>query len=176
MHKEDDLEFAAHPRTTHPLYSPDQQRRRDESRWTLVQGILAPLQFLVFLISLTLVIGYLATGEGYLAATASVLAKTGVLYLIMITGCLWEKDVFDCYLFAKPFFWEDVVSMGVIALHTLYLASVIGGFFDARVQMLVALAAYATYLVNAAQFLVKFRMARRSRANLAAGPNLAMQK
>lgn len=170
------MEFAAHPRSPHPLYSPDQQRRRDESKWTLVQGILAPLQFLVFLVSLALVIGYLATGDGYLAATVSVLAKTGVLYLIMITGCLWEKDVYGCYLFAKPFFWEDVVSMAVIALHTLYLASVIGGFLDARSQMLVALAAYATYLVNAGQFLIKFRTARRSRLTDTAGSDLAMQK
>lgn len=165
------MEFAAHP-----LYSPDQQRRRDESKWTLVQGILAPLQFLVFLISLTLVIAYLITGDGYAAATVSVLAKTAVLYLIMVTGCLWEKDVFGCYLFAQPFFWEDVVSMAVIALHTLYLASVVGGFFGARAQMLVALAAYAAYLVNAAQFLIKFRMARRSRTRLAAASSLAMQK
>ena len=38
--------------------------------WTLVQGILAPVQFLVFLVSLALVLRYLATGEGYAAADA----------------------------------------------------------------------------------------------------------
>ena len=59
-----------------------------------MQGVLAPVQFLVFLVSLGLVLRYLATGEGQLAATVSVVVKTLVLYTIMITGCIWEKDVF----------------------------------------------------------------------------------
>ncbi|MEM9170863.1 MAG: 2-vinyl bacteriochlorophyllide hydratase, partial [Pseudomonadota bacterium] len=50
------------------LYTDEQRRRRDETVWTLVQAVLAPLQFLVFLISLGLVLRYLATGDGYLAA------------------------------------------------------------------------------------------------------------
>ena len=47
-----------------PLYTPDERRRRDASRWTFVQGVLAPLQFAVFLVSLVLVVRYLATGNG----------------------------------------------------------------------------------------------------------------
>ncbi len=39
--------------------------RRDASIWTLVQGILAPIQFLVFLISVGLVLHYMMTGDGY---------------------------------------------------------------------------------------------------------------
>ena len=46
-----------------PLYTPDERARRDATRWTLVQGMLAPLQFLVFLASLALVLRYLSTGE-----------------------------------------------------------------------------------------------------------------
>ena len=144
------------------LYTAEQQRRRDSSRWTLVQGILAPLQFAVFLISTILVWRCLTTGEGALAAQASVIAKTCILYAIMVTGSLWERDVFGRYLFAGPFFWEDVVSMVVIALHTLYLAAVIFGWFDLQTQLFIALAAYATYVINAAQFLIKFRMARKA--------------
>ena len=53
------------------LYTQAERRRRDESVWTLVQGVLAPLQFLVFLISLGLVIRTLATGEGAFAADLS---------------------------------------------------------------------------------------------------------
>jgi 3-vinyl bacteriochlorophyllide hydratase len=143
-----------------PLYTPEQRRRRDASRWTLVQGVLAPLQFLVFLVSLALVLRWLWTGEGYAWASASVVIKTGVLYTIMVTGALWEHDVYGRYLFAPAFFWEDVVSMGVIALHTAYLWTLLTGSVDARGQMLIALAAYATYLVNAAQFLAKLRAAR----------------
>ncbi|MEO1308014.1 MAG: 2-vinyl bacteriochlorophyllide hydratase, partial [Pseudomonadota bacterium] len=103
------------------LYSPAERARRDATIWTRVQGVLAPLQFLVFLISLALVLWYLWTGDGYGAATASILLKTLLLYTIMITGAIWEKVVFGQYLFAPAFFWEDVVSFLVIALHTLYL-------------------------------------------------------
>lgn len=142
------------------LYTATERARRDRSPWTLVQGILAPLQFLAFLVSLVLVVRFLHTGSGLMPATVSVVVKTGFLYLIMITGSLWERDVFGQYLFARPFFWEDVVSMLVIALHTAYLAALAGHWLGPRALMLLALAAYATYVINAAQFLVKFRAAR----------------
>ena len=142
------------------IYTPEERRRRNASPWTVVQGVLAPLQFLVFLISLVLVINYLNNGTGLGAATASVVVKTGILYLIMVTGAIWEKDVFGQYLFAKPFYWEDVVSMLVIALHTAYLVTWLFDLLTAREQMLIALAAYASYVVNAGQFLLKFRGAR----------------
>jgi 3-vinyl bacteriochlorophyllide hydratase len=125
-----------------------------------VQGLLAPLQFLVFLISLALVLRYLATGVGYEAATLSIVVKTLVLYTIMVTGALWERDVFGQYLFAAPFFWEDVVSFVVIALHSYYLYAILTDALAPREQMLVALAAYAVYVVNAGQFLLKLRAAR----------------
>lgn len=147
-----------------PLYTPEERIRRDTSPWTVVQGILAPLQFAVFLVSLALVARFLATGEGLLLATISVIAKTVVLYTIMITGAIWEKEVFGKYLFARPFFWEDVFSMLVIALHTAYLVMLVFEIGDARDQMLVALAAYAAYVVNAAQFVLKLRAARRDEA------------
>jgi 3-vinyl bacteriochlorophyllide hydratase len=146
-----------------PLYTPDERRRRDASRWTLVQGILAALQFLVFLASLGLVIRALVTGEGVGLANGSVVAKTVTLYAIMITGALWEHDVYGKYLFAEPFFWEDVVSMGVIALHTAYLVALVSGALAPRPLLWLALAAYATYAVNAGQFLAKFRRARLDR-------------
>jgi 3-vinyl bacteriochlorophyllide hydratase len=143
-----------------PLYTAAERLRRDRSPWTLVQGVLAPLQFIAFLVSLALVVRFLATGEGLLAATGSVLVKTGFLYAIMVTGAIWEKAVFGQYLFARSFFWEDVVSMGVIALHTAYLYSWLAGTLPPRGQMLLALAAYASYAINAAQFLLKLRAAR----------------
>ena len=143
-----------------PLYTTDQRRRRDASRWTLVQGVLAPLQFLVFIVSTVLVWRFLATGDGALLATVSIIIKTLLLYTIMVTGSLWERDVFGQYLFAPAFFWEDVVSFLVLALHTAYLVSVFGGILDVRQQMYLALVAYAAYVINAAQFLYKLRLAR----------------
>lgn len=127
-----------------------------------MQGILAPLQFVVFIASVALVFRYVSHGVGADAASLSVVLKTLVLYAIMITGSLWERDVYGCYLFAPAFYWEDVVSMGVIALHTLYLVMYLGNFGDTMLQLQVALLAYASYLVNAGQFLYKFRLSRKS--------------
>jgi 3-vinyl bacteriochlorophyllide hydratase len=78
----------------------------------------------------------------------------------MITGCIWEHEVFGKYLFAPSFFWEDVFSMLVLALHTAYLAAFAFGWGDTHFQMWLALAAYAAYVINAAQFVWKLRMAR----------------
>lgn len=147
-------------RDRQPLYTPEERARRDSTPWTLVQAILAPVQFLVFLVSLALVLRYLQTGEGFALAAASVVAKTITLYAIMITGSIWEKVVFGKWLFARPFFWEDVFSMLVLALHTAYLAALATGWGTASDQMWLALAAYATYVVNAGQFLWKLRVAR----------------
>ena len=142
------------------LYSAEEKKRRDGTRWTLVQGILAPLQFIIFLISLGLVIRYLFSGEGYQIATWSIVIKTGVLYLIMITGSIWEKVVFGRYLFAPAFYWVDVFSMAVLALHTAYIIALFTGMLAPKALMILALAAYATYVINAVQFILKLRAAR----------------
>ena len=159
-----------------PLYTAEERQRRDSTVWTLVQGVLAPVQFLVFLISLGLVLRYLLTGEGLVAATASIVIKTVALYTIMVTGCIWEKVVFGRYLFAPAFYWEDVFSMLVLALHTAYLAALATGALDTRGLMYLALAAYATYVINATQFLLKLRAARldHARQAMAAGPEMAL--
>ncbi|MFZ8983387.1 MAG: 2-vinyl bacteriochlorophyllide hydratase [Steroidobacteraceae bacterium] len=165
---------SSHPGRASVLYTTEQRIRRDASPWTRVQGVLAIAQFVVFLVSLWLVLRYLGTGIGYEVATLSVVAKTAVLYSIMVTGALWERDVFGQYLFAPAFFWEDVVSMLVIALHTAYLGGLWLGI-EPREQMLTALAAYAAYVVNAGQFLRKLRMSRselvgvRSLSNIGSG-------
>lgn len=154
-----------------PLYTPEQKQRRDATVWTIVQAILAPLQFAIFLVSLGLVLRYLATGEGALAATVSIVVKTLALYTIMVTGSIWEKVVFDRWLFAPAFFWEDVFSFLVLALHTAYLVMLIGGLGTERDRMLLALAAYATYAINATQFLLKLRAARLQAAAAPANRN-----
>ena len=142
------------------LYTPEQRARRDATKWTLVQGVLAPVQFLVFLVSLYLVLNSLKTGEHTDWALASVVIKTLVLYAIMITGSIWEKVVYGKYLFAPAFFWEDMVSMVVLALHTAYLWVWWQGQWSSADQLWLALAAYGTYAINAAQYIRKLRMAR----------------
>lgn len=147
-----------------PLYTEAQRARRDASVWTLVQGVLAPLQFLAFAVSLVLVLRYLAFRTGYEAATISVVVKTAFLFLIMVTGAIWEKAVFGQYLLAPAFFWEDVFSFAVISLHSAYILALWTGFLAPAGLMVLALTAYATYVINAGQFLWKLRMARLDQA------------
>jgi 3-vinyl bacteriochlorophyllide hydratase len=150
-----------HPRNrVRPLYTPEERVRRDQTPWTMVQAVLAPIQFVVFLVSLGLVLNYLANGRGYEAATASIVLKTLTLYTIMVTGAIWENKVFGRYLFADSFFWEDAFSMLVIALHTGYLLALMAGWGSVDDRMILALAAYASYAVNATQFILKLRKAR----------------
>jgi 3-vinyl bacteriochlorophyllide hydratase len=157
---------ASPPRTG--LYTPEERKRRDETKWTLVQGILAPVQFLVMAVSVGLVLRYLRTGNGLEAAHLSIVVKTLVLYTIMVTGAIWEKVVFGQYLFHESFFWEDVVSFFVIGQHTAYLIGLSLGW-SPRFLMWMALVAYAAYTVNAIQFLMKLRAARRQEAAEPAG-------
>ncbi|MEL6064282.1 MULTISPECIES: 2-vinyl bacteriochlorophyllide hydratase [unclassified Methylobacterium] len=159
-------------RPARPLYTQAERHRRDTSPWTLVQGVLAPLQFAIFLVSLVLVLRALATGAGLAAAETSVVVKTLALYAIMVTGSIWEKAVFGRFLFAPAFFWEDVVSMLVLALHTAYLAALATGALGGDALLVLALAAYATYVVNAGQFVLKLRAARLQGSGTAA-PRLA---
>lgn len=151
---------SAFGRSVEPLYTAEQRARRDATIWTLIQGILAPLQFFVFLVSLGLVVRYLLTGTGYDIATWSIVIKTAVLLTIMVTGAIWEKAVFGQYLFAHSFFWEDVISFAVISLHLLYIFALWFELLSPFQLMVVALVAYAAYVINAAQFLWKLRQAR----------------
>lgn len=152
-----------------PLYSTEERARRDATVWTFVQGVLAPLQFVVFLVSLVLVLRCLATEQGQAVATASVVIKTLVLYAIMITGAIWEKAVFGRYLFAPAFYWEDMFSMLVLALHTLNLLALFTGALTLEQQLWLALAAYAAYVINATQFVLKLRAARLQSSTMSQG-------
>lgn len=154
------MQSTARPMPRKRLYTEAERARRDATVWTLVQGVLAPTQFMAFGISVALVLRYLATGTGYELATLSILVKTAFLMVIMITGAIWEKKVFGQYLFAPAFFWEDVFSFAVIGLHSLYVAMLWSNFLAPDALMFLALAAYATYVINAGQFLWKLRQAR----------------
>jgi 3-vinyl bacteriochlorophyllide hydratase len=156
------------------LYTPQERARRDATIWTPVQGFLAAFQFLVFAVSVCLITRYMVTGHGEQLAIGSVVFKTLVLYTIMVTGSIWEKVVFDKWLFAKSFFWEDVFSFLVLGLHTAYLWSLYTGNMSTREQLWLALAAYAAYAINAGQFLLKLKAARiQERATLAMHQELA---
>jgi 3-vinyl bacteriochlorophyllide hydratase len=158
-----------------PIYSAEERQRRDATHWTLVQGWLAPIQFAVFIASLCLVLHYFATGKGLALATGSVVLKTLVLYSIMMTGSLWEREVFGVYLFARAFFWEDIGSIIVLVLHTSYIVALGAGYLSAGELLTLALAAYAAYLVNAGQFVLKLRAARREPDDFSRDPALGLR-
>jgi len=104
---------------------------------------------------------FMMTGAGQSVAEFSVVIKTLVLYTIMVTGAIWERQVFGRYLFAPAFYWEDMVSMLVLALHTAYLVALYQHLLAPGQLMVLALAAYGTYVVNAVQFVIKLRAARK---------------
>ena len=58
-------------------------------------------------------------------------------------------------------FGKAAFSMLVLALHTAYLVALAFDLLGDRPLMYLALAAYATYAINATQFLLKLRAARR---------------
>lgn len=136
------------------MYTPEQLRRREASKWTKVQIILAPIQFLVFIISFALVIRYLVTGEGHDIATFSIWLKIALIWALTITGMLWEYDMFDHYFMAKEFFWEDVGNLIAIITHNLYFVARWMGA-DEQTVMWVMVFAYITYLFNAGQFVYR---------------------
>jgi len=143
-------------------YTAEQMERRQNSKWTIVQMVLAPLQFLTFVISLMLIIHYLSTGEGYTIATISVLIKIVLLWAITITGMIWEKEVFGKWFMAPEFFWEDLLNAVALFMHNLYFVAMLLGFSEYDL-MLLMLVAYVSYLVNFGQFFVKGLQARQQR-------------
>ncbi|NTV65736.1 MAG: 2-vinyl bacteriochlorophyllide hydratase [Oscillochloris sp.] len=147
------------------MYTEDQLARRVRSKWTRVQIILAPIQFLAFLISFGLVIHYLVTGQGYWPATISIWIKITLIWALTITGMFWEHDMFDHYFMAKEFFWEDMGNLIAIITHNAYFVAKWMGA-DERTVMWVMVFAYVTYLFNAGQFLARGIRSARQRSAL----------
>lgn len=143
-------------------YTPEQLARRDHSIWTKVQGVLAPTQFIAFLVSAVLVYRAWSTQSGYEAATISIIIKITLLWAITITGMIWEKEIFGHYFLAKEFYWEDIGNLVAILTHNMYFVVRHLGWSDDAV-MATMLCAYATYLINCAQFVRRGIMAGQQR-------------
>ena len=79
-------------------YTPDQLRRRNESLWTPVQAVTAPVQFLTFIASLILVIQYFATGQGYTAAHIVSSIKVVMMVLKLLNSCNQARKSASCLL------------------------------------------------------------------------------
>jgi 3-vinyl bacteriochlorophyllide hydratase len=144
-------------------YTAEQIQRRRESKWTMVQIVGAPIQFVIFLISAGFVVYSLVSGgEAFELTNATIIIKILTLYIMFVTGALWEKDVFGHYLFAPEFFWEDVVSSILLLTHTAYLVAFWAGASKTTL-LVVVIIAYLNYLFNAAQYVYKFMKNRERR-------------
>ena len=157
-----------------PLYTPEQRRRRDASPWTLVQG--DPGAAAVPDLPGQPGPGrarYLATGEGYALATGSVVVKTArALRHHDHRLDLGEGGVRPLPVRPGLLLGRRVQHAGAGAAHGLPRRRCSPARARPRQQMLLALAAYAAYAINATQFLLKLRAARlerRAGAAVAAG-------
>ncbi|NTV91705.1 MAG: 2-vinyl bacteriochlorophyllide hydratase [Chlorobiaceae bacterium] len=139
-----------------PRYTPEQLARRNASVWTKVQGILAPIQFVMFLAGLTVTFLYKQNIwiDDFAWITFFVSLKTFMLFLIFITGAFFEKEVFGAFAFAPEFFWEDFGSAIAMIVHITYFILFFRGL-DENILIWTALLAYLSYLINAAQFLIR---------------------
>lgn len=152
---------------TKATYTQEQMHKRQTSKWTLVQTVLAPLQFLTFIVSLILIVRYLTTGDGYTIANLSVLIKIAMLWLITITGMFWEKEVYGKWFLAPEFFWEDAFNAVAMFMHNLYFVALLLGWSHDGIMTLM-LVAYITYLINFAQFFWRGLRARKQRLQASA--------
>ncbi|NTV98688.1 MAG: 2-vinyl bacteriochlorophyllide hydratase [Chlorobiaceae bacterium] len=139
-----------------PRYTPEQLERRNASVWTKVQAILAPIQFVMFLAGLT--VTYLYKSDmlihDFYWITFFVTLKTLMLVLIFVTGGFFELEVFGQFAFAHEFFWEDFGSAIAMVVHLSYFILFFIGL-DESTLIWTALLAYLSYLVNAAQFVIR---------------------
>lgn len=150
-----------------PRYTPEQLARRNASVWTTSQAMLAPVQFFIFVagISVTWLYKEGLWIEEFGWVTLFVTLKTFMLFLIFITGAFFEKEVFGAYAFAPEFFWEDFGSVIAMIVHVSYFVL----FFlnvDENLLIRVALLAYLSYLVNAAQFVIRLLLEKHNEKKL----------
>ncbi|HCD36889.1 2-vinyl bacteriochlorophyllide hydratase [Chlorobium phaeovibrioides] len=153
-----------------PRYTPEQLARRNASVWTTVQAILAPIQFVMFLAGLTVTYLYqYGIGiENFAWVTFFVALKTFMLILIFVTGGFFEQEVFGKFAFAPEFFWEDFGSSIAMVVHIAYFVLFFMGANE-TVLIWTALGAYLSYLINAAQFVVRLLLEKRHERKLKAG-------
>lgn len=145
------------------MYTEEQLARRQASRWTPVMMVTGLAQFLIIIVSLYLVVRFLNAGTGYAAATVTVLVNIAFLWINTVVGMLWEKDMYNHYFMAREFFWEDFGNLIVLIAQNSYFIAVWLKWSTHDIMMLM-LVAYCTYLVNFAQWFIRyFRYSKKRR-------------
>jgi 3-vinyl bacteriochlorophyllide hydratase len=131
----------------------DQVRaRREASVWTRVHPIFALGQVGAFFVSVGFLIAYFAGWMNFAAVHESVLIKIALMIGAIVSGALWEHDVFGPYWFAPEFFFEDAMTVNVFLLHIGYLIMVYTQPGDPSKAIVMLCLAYAVYLANVVQY------------------------
>jgi len=129
--------------------------RRAASVWTKIHPIFALGQLLAFFVSVGFLIGYFRGAVSMEAVHQSVLVKVALMLGAIITGALWEKDVFGQYWFAPEFLAEDTMTLNVFILHISYLGLAAANPENITVQIGMLIVAYGVYIANVAQYVVR---------------------
>jgi 3-vinyl bacteriochlorophyllide hydratase len=129
--------------------------RRSASIWTKIHPVFALGQLLAFCVSVGLLVGYFRGVVTFDAVHQSVLVKVALMIGAIVTGALWEKDVFGHYWFAPEFLGEDTMTVNVFILHIGYLAMVVAHPDNVTAQIGTLIVAYGVYIANVAQYILR---------------------
>jgi 3-vinyl bacteriochlorophyllide hydratase len=129
------------------------RERRAASMWTMIHPLFAIGQLFAFFVSVGLLIAYFRGAVPFHVVHVSVLVKIGLMVGAVVTGSLWERDVFGYFWFAPEFLLEDVMTLVVFIFQVSYLAMVAlhPTLMPAVIGMLCV--AYAVYIGNVAQYI-----------------------
>jgi 3-vinyl bacteriochlorophyllide hydratase len=150
-----------------PRYTPEQLAKRNASVWTELQIILAPIQFIIFLIGVTLNTLY-ANNIGHIDffwISLAILFKTLFFAILFLTGMYFEKEIFDKWVYSPEFLWEDIGSTVAAFFHLLYFVLAWMGYPE-KLLVMEAYIAYLTYVINALQYLVRIILEKNNEKKL----------
>jgi 3-vinyl bacteriochlorophyllide hydratase len=144
------------------------QERRDASTWTRIHPIFAIGQLGIFLVSVALLVLYALHVVPFTAVYLSVLMKIFCMVGAIVTGSLWERDVFGPWWFADDFFIEDVMTVNVFLLHVGVVVTYFAQAPDLRAVLALLLFSYAVYALNVGQYIFRHMGMKRQNALTAA--------
>jgi 3-vinyl bacteriochlorophyllide hydratase len=137
------------------------QERRDASIWTRIHPVFAIGQLGVFLVSVVLLALYAGHLAPFAAVYLSVLLKIVFMAGAIVTGSLWEHDVFGEWWFAEEFFVEDVMTVNVFLLHVAVVVTFFALPNELGTVAGLLVFAYVIYAINVAQYIAQHASSRR---------------
>ncbi len=137
-------------------------QRREATIWTKLHLPFALGQLAVCAISVLLIAAFFAGYVPFSVVHASALLKISLMAGAVITGSLWEKDVYGFWWFAPQFFFEDLLTYVVALFQIGYLIVYYHQPNNLAANVAVLMVCYLAYIINVTQYVLKHRSARRS--------------